>query len=73
MHVHLHLNANDLFTQNYTELYIHHDGTDTYVADYYFDSDSSKDLVVMIFQTLMQVLLQKENLDYHIQTHLLFQ
>jgi hypothetical protein len=42
MHVHLHLNANDLFTQNYTELYIHHDGTDTYVADYYFDSDSAQ-------------------------------
>ena len=42
MHVHLHLNANDLFTQNYTELYIHHDGTDTYVSDYYFDSDSSQ-------------------------------
>ena len=41
MHVHLHLNANDLHTQNYTELYIHHDGTDTYVSDYYFDSDSS--------------------------------
>ena len=42
MHVHLHLNATDLFTQNYTELYIHHDGTDTYVSDYYFDSDSSQ-------------------------------
>ena len=42
MHVHLHLNANDLITQNYTELYIHHDGTDTYVADYYFDSDSAQ-------------------------------
>ena len=42
MHVHLHLNANDLITQNYTELYIHHDGTDTYVSDYYFDSDSAQ-------------------------------
>ena len=42
MHVHLHLKANDLNTQNYTELYIHHDGTDTYVSDYYFDSDSAQ-------------------------------
>jgi len=42
MHVHLHLNANDLYTQNYTELYVHHDGTDTYVSDYYVDSDSAQ-------------------------------
>ena len=42
MHVHLHLNANDLYTQNYTELYVHHDGTNTYVSDYYFDSDSAQ-------------------------------
>jgi len=41
VHSILHVTDTNKNTQNFVEIYLSHDGTNTYLADYYFDSNSS--------------------------------
>ena len=42
VHVQTHIYDETYNVQNFLEMYLHHDGTDTYITDYYFDSNPSE-------------------------------
>jgi hypothetical protein len=41
LHCNIHLRNNTTNQSNYVEIYLNHDGTDTYISEYYFDSDGT--------------------------------
>jgi hypothetical protein len=41
LYCNIHLKSNTTNQSNYVEVYLTHDGTDTYISEYYFDSDST--------------------------------